>query len=184
MHMTLDALLRMTPEQALFRVRNASRVPAAVCRGLADHVFALRMSDPGLMVRWGRVADAAAERTADLVTAGLSRAHFGNSLRVTGDFAAAAAVLDEAERLLPTSHPLIHEFRASLLQGCRDFTGAKEELRLWSYGGKDREACSLYKSARDGYREMEMWREVALSPSTWPFSTTNTAATPPRPGKR
>lgn len=129
MQLSLDTLLRMTPEQALLRVRNASRVPTAVCRGLADHVYALRMSDPGLMVRWGFVADAAADLTADLVTAGLSRAHFGNARRVTGDFAAAAVILDDAERLLPTAHPLIHEFRASLLQGCRDFTGAKEELR-------------------------------------------------------
>jgi tetratricopeptide (TPR) repeat protein len=267
MHLSLDTLLRMTPEQALFRVRNASRVPAAVCRGLAGHVFALRMSDPGLMVRWGRVADAAAERTADLVTAGLSRAHFGNSLRVTGDFVGAAAVLDRAEQFLPTAHPLIHEFRASLLHCLSDFTGAMQELRkahelrtasgdkigtakvllkagmvydflkqhgeaaglieqaidlltrcgpegkefllialqnlgdclisdgqfrkartlldeieeasmssgqnfavkftwlrgrLSSYTGKDGEACRLYKSARDGYREMDMRQEVAL----------------------
>jgi tetratricopeptide (TPR) repeat protein len=129
MNLTLDALLRMTPEQALLRVRNAARVPATVCRGLADHVYALRMSDPGLMVRWGRVADAAAERTVDLVTAGLSRAQFGNALRVTGDFDGAEAALDRAEQILPTSHPLIHEFRASLLQCRRDFTGAMEELR-------------------------------------------------------
>lgn len=129
MRLSLEVLLRMTPEQALLRVRNASRVSGAVCRGLADHVFSLRLSDPSLMVRWGRVADAAAPKTGDPVAAGLACAHFGNALRVTGDFAGALAVFERAEELLPSAHPLIHEFRASLLLGLCDFSGAIRELR-------------------------------------------------------
>jgi tetratricopeptide (TPR) repeat protein len=119
----------MTPEQALLRVRNASRVSGALCRGLADHVFSLRLKDPGLMTRWGQVADAAAEKTADQLAAGLARAHFGNALRVSGDLEGATKALDRAEELLPTAHPLIHEFRASLFSARRDFTGAMSELR-------------------------------------------------------
>lgn len=129
MRLSLEALLSMSPEQALLRVRNASRVSGALCRGLTDHVFSLRLKDPGLMTRWGRVADAAAEKTVDQQAAGLARAHFGNSLRVSGDFEGAAKALDRAEDLLPTAHPLIHEFRASLLSGQGDLSGAIRELR-------------------------------------------------------
>lgn len=129
MRLSLEALLSMSPEQALLRVRNASRVSGALCRALTDHVFSLRLKDPGLMTRWGQVADAAAEKTADQQAAGLARAHFGNSLRVSGDFEGAAKALDRAEELLPTAHPLIHEFRASLLSGQGDLSGAISELR-------------------------------------------------------
>lgn len=129
MRLSLEVLLSMTPEQALLRVRNASRVSGAVCRGLADYVFSLRFKDPGLMESWGRVADAAAEKTSDQVAAGLACAHFGNALRVNGDFGGALALLDRAEELLPSAHPLVHEFRASLLMGCRDHSGAIIELR-------------------------------------------------------
>jgi tetratricopeptide (TPR) repeat protein len=129
MRLSLEALLCMSPEQALLRVRNASRVPGAVCRGLADHVFSLRFKNPGLMEMWGRVADAAASKTDDQVAAGLACAHFGNSLRVNGDCGAASGLLDKAEELLPNPHPVIHEFRASLLLACRNFSGALSELR-------------------------------------------------------
>src|SRR5688500_11118354 len=129
MRLSLDALLSMTPEQALLRVSNTSRVSGAVCRGLADHVFRLRVLDPSLMARWGCVADAAAARTVDQLSAGLARAHFGNALRVNGDFTGALAALQRAEEALPTAHPLVHEFRASLLIGIRDFSGARDELR-------------------------------------------------------
>lgn len=128
MRLSLESLLSMSPEQALLRVRNASRVAGVVCRGLADYVFSLRFKEPGLMARWGRVADAAAEKTRDQLAAGLACAHFGNALRVNGDFSGALAVLDRAEELLQTAHPLVHEFRASLLLGCRDFSGAMREL--------------------------------------------------------
>lgn len=129
MRLSLEALLRMTPEQALLRVQNASWVSEAVCQGLADYVFSLRFKDPALMKRWGEVADAAAEKTRDQFTAGLARAHFGNALRVCGDHEGARTVLDRAEELLPSAHPLVHEFRASLLMGCRDHSGAIVELR-------------------------------------------------------
>jgi tetratricopeptide (TPR) repeat protein len=129
MRLSLDALLRMSPEQALLRVRNASRVPATLCKGLADYVFQLRHFDPALMPRWGRVADAAAEKTVDPRAAGIAKAHFGNALRVNGDFTGAKAALADAEKILPASDPLIHEFRASLLLGQRDCAGALEELR-------------------------------------------------------
>ncbi len=128
MRLSLDVLLSMTPEQALLRVRNASRVPGAVCRGLADHVFSLRYMDPSFMASWGLVAKAAAERTADHEAAGFAQAQFGNSLRVKGDRAGALAALDHAEELFPGAHPLIHEFRASLLLGHLDFSGALREL--------------------------------------------------------
>jgi tetratricopeptide (TPR) repeat protein len=129
MPLSLEALLRLKPEQALLRVRNASRVPEAVCQGLSDHVFSLRFKDPDLMERWGRVADAAAGKTVDQLTAGLARAHFGNALRIRGDYQGAMAALNRAEELLPSAHPLIHEFRASLLMGCRDHKAAFSELR-------------------------------------------------------
>ncbi|HYN21130.1 MAG TPA: tetratricopeptide repeat protein [Thermoanaerobaculia bacterium] len=48
---------------------------------------------------------------------------------MSGDSAGAARALDRAEELLPTAHPLIHEFRASLLVGRRDLSGAISELR-------------------------------------------------------
>lgn len=128
MPLSLKALLSMSPEQALLRVRNASRVPDAVCRGLADHVFSLRFKNPEEMEKWGRVADAAAEKTVDRLAAGLARAHFGNSLRVCGDSRGALAAFDRAEELLPSAHPLLHEFRASLLKQCRDYKGAMSEL--------------------------------------------------------
>lgn len=107
MRLSLDVLLSMTPEQALLRVRNASRVSGALCRGLADYVFSLRFVDPSLMVSWGLVAEAAAERTADRSAAGFAQAYFGNSLRVTGDSAGALAALERAEELFG-SHPLIY----------------------------------------------------------------------------
>jgi tetratricopeptide (TPR) repeat protein len=129
MPLTLEELLRMNPEQALFRVWNASRVPDAVCRGLADHVFSLRFKNPDLMEQWGRVADAAAEKTFDQLAAALARAHFGNALRIRGDHEGALAAFDRAEEQLPSAHPLLHEFRASLLMGCRDHNGAFSELR-------------------------------------------------------
>jgi tetratricopeptide (TPR) repeat protein len=129
MHLSLEALLSMSPEQALLRVCNASRVPDAVCRGLADHVFSLRFKNPAEMEKWGRVADAAAEKTVDRLTAGLALAHFGNALRVCGDSQGALAAFDRAEELLPSAHALIHEFRASLLMACRDNKGAFSELR-------------------------------------------------------
>lgn len=129
MRLSLEALLSMTPEQALLWVRNASRVPDAVCRGLADHVFSLRFKNPGEMEKWGRVADAAAAKTYDKLAAGLARAHFGNALRVRGDYQGAMVAFTRAEELLPSAHPLIHEFRASLLMGCRDHDGAVSELR-------------------------------------------------------
>ena len=129
MPISLEALLRLKPEQALLRVRNASRVPEAVCRGLGDHVFSLRFKDPDMMERWGRVADAAAEKTVDLFAAGLARAHFGNALRVRGDHQGALAAFNRAEELFPSAHPLVHEFRASLLMGCGDHKGAISELR-------------------------------------------------------
>lgn len=113
----------------MLRVRNASRVPEAVCRGLSDHVFSLRFKNPGEMEKWSRVVDAAAGKTVDQLTAGLARAHFGNALRILGDYQGAVAALDRAEELLPSAHPLIHEFRASLLMGCRDHKGAISELR-------------------------------------------------------
>src|SRR5215203_3744647 len=128
MRLSLDVLLSMTPEQALLRVRNASRVSGTLCRGLADYVFSLRFVDPSLMVSWGLVAEAAAERTADRSAAGFAQAYFGNSLRVTGDSAGALAALERAEELFG-SHPLIYEFRASLLLGRLDFSGAMHELR-------------------------------------------------------
>lgn len=129
MPLSLEALLSMEPEQALFRVRNASRVPDDVCRGLADHVFSLRFKNPAEMEKWGRVADAAAEKTYDRLSAGLAHAHFGNALRVCGDKRGALAAFDRAEEMLPSAHPLLHEFRASLLMACRDNQGAVEELR-------------------------------------------------------
>jgi hypothetical protein len=129
MQLSLEALLSMSPEQALLRVCNTSHVPGALCRGIADHVFALRFKDPGLMERWGRVANAAALKTGDPDAAGIACAHFGNSLRVNGDCDAAFEPLDRAEELLPSPHPIIHEFRASLLLACRDFDGALSELR-------------------------------------------------------
>lgn len=129
MRLSLDALLSMSPEQALLRVRNSSRVSNAICQGLAAHVFSLRFDHPELMERWGRVADAAAEKTRDQVVAGLARAHFGNALRIRGDFQGAMAVLDRAEELLPSAHPLVNEFRASLLMRCGDHSGAIKELR-------------------------------------------------------
>lgn len=129
MRLSLEVLLSMSPEQALLRVRNASRVPDAVCRGLADHVFSLRFKNPGEMETWGHVADAAAEKTTDQLAAGLARAHFGNALRVCGDSQGALAAFNRAEELLPTAHPLVHEFRASLLMGYRDYKGAISELR-------------------------------------------------------
>ena len=129
MRLTLEALLSMSPEQALLRVRNASRVSGAVCQGLADYVFSLRFKDPGLMMRWGRVADAAAKKTPDQFSAGLACAQFGNALRVNGNFVPALKAFDRAEEILPTAHPLVHEFRASLLLGIRDFNGAISELR-------------------------------------------------------
>lgn len=129
MRLSLEALLSLSPEQALLRVRNASRVSGAICRGLADYVFRLRVLDPGLMTRWGRVADAAASRTVDQMSAGLARAHFGNALRVSGDYQGAMAALQRAEEVLPTAHPLVHEFRASLLIGLRDFSRAQTELQ-------------------------------------------------------
>jgi tetratricopeptide (TPR) repeat protein len=100
-----------------------------VCRGLADHVFSLRFKNTGKMEEWGRVADVAAEKTVDQLAAGLARAHFGNALRIRGDFQGALAAFDRAEALLPSAHPLIHEFRASLLMGCRDHESAMSELR-------------------------------------------------------
>lgn len=129
MRLSLEALLRMTPEQALLRVRNASRVSEAVCRGLADHVFSLRFKNPSEMEKWGRVADAAAGKTGDQLAAGLARAHFGNSLRICGDYEGAMAAFDHAEELFPTGHPLVHEFRASLLMGHGNHKGAAIELR-------------------------------------------------------
>lgn len=129
MRLSLEALLSLDPKQALLWVRNASRVPDAVCRGLADHVFSLRFKNPAKMEEWGRVADAAAEKTYDKLAAGLALAHFGNSLRIRGDSEGALAALDRAEALLPSAHPLVHEFRASLLRVCRDHKGAISELR-------------------------------------------------------
>jgi len=129
MRLSLDVLLSMTPEQALLRVCNASQVSGAVCQGLARHVFSLRYWDPGLMERWGRVANAAAERTSDKTAAGLARAHFGNALRVNGDCEGAFAAFEIAEAAIPGNHPLIHEFRASLLMGRLDHPGAMRELR-------------------------------------------------------
>lgn len=129
MRPSLDALLSMTPEQALLRVRNAPRVSGALCRGLTDYVFSLRFVDPSLMVSWGLVAEAAAERTSDHSAAGLAQAHFGNALRVKGECAGALAALERAEKVFPGAHPLIHEFRASLLLGRLDFSGAMRELR-------------------------------------------------------
>jgi len=129
MRLTLDSLRRMTPEQALFRIQNTSQVSSAVCRGLADYVFSLRFTDPGQMEQWGRVAAAAAERTVDRTAAGLARAHFGNALRVNGNAAGALAALAHAEQTIPSDHPLIHEFRASLLLGLLDYSGAMSELR-------------------------------------------------------
>jgi tetratricopeptide (TPR) repeat protein len=129
MRLSLEALLSMTPEQALLRVRNASRVPDAVCRGLADHVFSLRFKNPAEMEKWGRVADAAAEKTVDRLTAALALAHFGNALRVCSNYQGALAAFDRAEELLPSAHPLIHEFRASLLMACSNHDGAFSELR-------------------------------------------------------
>lgn len=128
MRLTLEALLSMSPEQALLRVRNASQVPDDVCRGLADHVFSLRFKNPKEMEKWGQVADAAAEKTVDRIAAGLAHAHFGNALRVCGDYTGAIAALDRAEELLPSAHPLVHEFRASLLTGCRKYKAAFDEL--------------------------------------------------------
>ncbi|HEX5719962.1 MAG TPA: hypothetical protein VF179_27655 [Thermoanaerobaculia bacterium] len=75
------------------------------------------------------MANAAALKTGDPDAAGIACAHFGNSLRVNGDCDAAFEPLDRAEELLPSPHPIIHEFRASLLLACRDFTGALSELR-------------------------------------------------------
>lgn len=129
MRLSLEALLSMSPEQALLRVRNTSRVAGTVCRGLADHVFSLRFKNPSLMEKWGQVAAAAASKTDDQVAAGLACAHFGNSLRVNGDCGAAFGLLDRAEELLPSPHPLIHEFRASLLLANRNFNAAISELR-------------------------------------------------------
>lgn len=129
MRLTLDVLLSMTPEQALLRVRNTSHISGAVCRGLADHVFSLRYLDPSLMERWGHVAAAAAEKTGDKTAAGLARAHFGNALRINGDDEGALAALELAEKAIPGAHPLIHEFRASLLMGRLDNSGAMDELR-------------------------------------------------------
>lgn len=129
MRLSLDELLRMTPEQALLRVRNASRVSGAVCRGLADYVFSLRFVDPSLMANWGLVAQAAAERTADHTAAGIAHAHLGNALRIKGDCAGALTALERAEELLPGAHPLTHEFRASLLLRRLDYPGAMRELR-------------------------------------------------------
>lgn len=129
MRLTLEALLSMSPKQALLRVRNASRVPDDVCRGLADHVFSLRLKNPEEMEKWGQVADAAAEKTVDRLAAGLACAHFGNALRVCGDYPGALAAFDRAEELLPSAHPLIHEFRASLLTGSGNHKGAIVELR-------------------------------------------------------
>ena len=129
MRLSLEALLSMSPEQALLRVRNASRVAGSVCHGLADHVFSLRFKNPGLMEMWGRVADAAALKTDDKVAAGIACAHFGNSLRVNGNCGAALELLDRAEVLLPSPHPIIYEFRASLLLACRKFDDAISELR-------------------------------------------------------
>lgn len=128
MRLSLEALLSMSPAQALLRVRNASQVPDAVCQGLADHVFSLRFKNPAEMEKWGRVADAAAEKTVDRLVAGLALAHFGNSLRIVGDSRGALDAFDRAEALLPTAHPLVHEFRASLLMACRDHEGAYSEL--------------------------------------------------------
>jgi tetratricopeptide (TPR) repeat protein len=129
MPLSLEALLSMSPKQALLRVRNASRVPDEVCRGLADHVFSLRFKNPAEMEKWGQVADAAAEKTYDRLSAGLAHAHFGNALRVCGDNRGALAAFDRAEEMLPSAHPLLHEFRASLLMACRDNKGAVDELR-------------------------------------------------------
>lgn len=129
MRLSLDVLLSMTPEQALLRVRNASHVSGAMCRSLADYVFSLRFVDPNLMVSWGLVAKAAAERTTDNTAASLAHAHFGNSLRIKGDCADALTALERAEELFPGTHPLIHEFRASLLLGRFDLSGAMRELR-------------------------------------------------------
>lgn len=129
MQLTLDSLLRLAPEQALLWVQNTARVPGDICRGLSDYVFSLRYLDPGLMERWGRVADAAAERTLDLTAAALGRAHFGNALRVNGNAAAALDAFERAEKAIPGAHPLIHEFRASLLMGRLDHQGALRELR-------------------------------------------------------
>jgi len=129
MQLSLEALLSMSPEQALLRVCNTSHVSGALCRGIADHVFSLRFKNPGLMERWGRVANAAALKTGDPDAAGIACAHFGNSLRVNGDCDAPFGLLDRAEELLPSPHPIIHEFRASLLLACRDFNGALSELR-------------------------------------------------------
>src|SRR5829696_8814284 len=99
MSLSLEALLSMCPEQALLRVCNSSRVTGAVCKGLADYVFSWRFKNPGLMERWGRVAEAAALKTDDQVAAGIACAHFGNSLRVNGKCDGVLEILERAEEL-------------------------------------------------------------------------------------